>query len=138
MASTGGGVFRCPSCNEFISVGATQCRFCGASVNPEDARDRARAQSELDNAIGGARTIRLMGPPILILIPVTVLLGWLYSLVLSVILQVMVVSWLSNYRKVQAPEVKRLKRQVLLFGFMGLVSFLIAMFFFGALFLRTR
>jgi hypothetical protein len=134
-----GGVFRCVSCAEFISVSAKECRFCGAAVNAEDAIDRARAQSELDNAIGGARTIRLMGPPLLILIPLTILLGLLYSLVLFVILEVMVVSWLFRFQEVQAPEVRRLRTQVWLFLLMGLVSFSVAfVLFVGLVLLRVR
>jgi hypothetical protein len=107
-------------------------------VDAEEAIDRARAQSELDNAIGGARTIKLMGPPLLILIPLTILLGLIYSLVLSVILEVMSVSWLFRFHEVQAPEVRRLRTQVWLFALLGLLSFLIAMVLFGVLLLRTR
>jgi hypothetical protein len=137
MAKTG-GVFRCPSCKEFISVDAKECRFCSAPVNSEDAIDLTRAQSELDNAIGGARTIKLMAPPLLILIPLTVLFGLLYTVVLSVILEVMVVSWLFRFHEVQAPEVRRLRTHVWLFALMGLVAFFVAIVLFVVLLVRTR
>jgi hypothetical protein len=136
MANTSAGVFRCPSCSEFISVTAKECRFCGTPVDAEEAIDRARAQSELDNAIGGARTIKLMAPPLLILIPLTILLGLIYSLVLSAILEVMVVRWLFRFHEVQAPEVRRFRTQVWLFALLGLLSFFVALVLFGVLLLR--
>ena len=123
MATTGGGVFRCTSCNEFISVSATQCRFCGASVNAEEAKRLTLKQSELDEAISGARTIKVMGPMILVFIPLTIFVNLYFPIGLSVILEFMTIRWLIRFANVKAPEVQRLKPQVALFTVLGAVAF---------------
>jgi hypothetical protein len=136
MANTG-GVFRCPSCKEFISTGVNECRFCGAAVNAEEAKSLTRKQGELDDAIGGARTIKLMGPMILVLIPLTTLVSLLFPVGLSVILEYMTIRWLIRFAKVKTPEVQRLRWQVGLFAVLGLVAFVITALFVLVVFLRA-
>src|SRR5438034_4994124 len=113
MAKTSAGVSRCPSCKEFISVDASACRFCGVPVNAEQAKDLTRRQSELDNAIDAARTIKFMFLPFMILLPVTsILLSPAWPVVLAVIIEVMCVRWLTGFRSVRTPEVQQLRRHV--------------------------
>ena len=137
MATTGAGVFRCPSCNEFIATDASQCRFCNASVNVEEAQRLTRKQGELDDAISGARSIRIMGPMMLVFIPLTILVSLLFPVGLSAILEFMTIRWLIRYADVKAPEVKRLRWHVVLFAVLGLIAFVITGLLFLVAFLST-
>lgn len=129
MANMTAGVFRCPSCKEFISLEAGSCRFCGVPVNAAQAEDLTRKQTELDNAIGHARTIKLMLPPVLILIPlVGLVLNLFWATVLAVVAEIMCVRWLTTFRNVRTPEVRRLRIHVWLIAFLTiavLVLFLV-------------
>jgi len=106
-------------------------------VNAEEAKSLTRRQGELDNAIGGARTIKLMGPMILVLIPLTTLVSLLFPVGLSVILEYMTIRWLIRFAKVKTPEVQRLRWQVGLFAVLGLVALVITALFVLVVFLRA-
>lgn len=134
MATTGGGVFRCASCNEFISASATQCRFCGASVNVEEAKRLTLKQGELDEAIAGARTIKVMGPMLLVFIPLTIFVSLLFPIGLSIILEFMTIRWLIRFANLKNPEVQRMKSQVALFVVLGAIEFAVAALFFLGIF----
>src|SRR5678815_5308999 len=96
MATSTAGLFRCPSCKECLSVDASAWRLCGVAVNAEVAEELARRQGDLDNAIAGARTIKYMIMPFLILIPATgIIMSPAWPVVLAAILEVMCVRWLS-------------------------------------------
>lgn len=130
MATTTAGVFRCPSCKEFISVEAGVCRFCGVPVKAEDAQNLSRRQSDLDNAISGARTIKYVFLPFLILIPVTgIVLSPLWPVVLTAIIEVMCVRWLTVFRDVRTPEVARLRGHV--WGIVLLIFVVLVLFVIG-------
>ena len=42
------GVFQCPNCKEWISVGVNQCRFCNSPITEETARAVALEQADQD------------------------------------------------------------------------------------------
>jgi len=50
--------YRCPTCGEMIVATATQCRFCGAGLDPATAVGRAAHQAQVNAAAGEAHTAR--------------------------------------------------------------------------------
>jgi len=139
MATTMAGVFRCPSCKEFISVDASTCRFCSVAVNAQEAQELSRRQSDLDNAIAGARNIKYMFIPFLILIPATgIIMSPAWPVVLAIILEIMCVRWLTSFRSVHTPEADRLRRQVLIIAVLTAAELALVMFGFVQLFLLSR
>ena len=136
---TTAGVFRCPSCKEFISMEASSCRFCGVPVNAAEAADLTRKQTELDNAIGNARTIKLMLPPLLILIPlVGIVFNPFWSIILAVVAEVMCVRWLTTFHNVRTPEVGRLRIHVWLIAFLTIAVLAIFLVVIAGLILLRR
>ena len=139
MAQTTAGVFRCPSCKEFISVDAEACRFCGVAVNAEEAINLSRGQGNQDNAISGARTIKYMFLPFLILIPVTsIVLSPAWPVVLTAVIEVMCARWLIGFRDVRTPEVARLRGHVWGIALLMFVALVLVMFGLLGLLLMTR
>jgi len=139
MAQTTAGVFRCASCKEFISVDAGACRFCGVAVNAEEAENLSHRQSDLDKAISGARTIKYMFLPFLILIPVTsIVLSPAWPVVLTAIIEVMCVRWLTGFRDVRTPEVARLRGHVWGIALVIFVALVLVMFGVVGLILMAR
>ncbi len=51
-------VFECPNCKETIATSADVCRFCGAKVNHEAAREAARDLARVDQACSDASVLR--------------------------------------------------------------------------------
>lgn len=56
--SEGLDVFECPNCKETIDASADVCRFCGAKVDHEAAKNSAHLLAEVDQACSEASFLR--------------------------------------------------------------------------------
>jgi len=118
---------------------SSSCRFCGVPVNAAEAAALTRKQTELDNAIGHARTIKLMLPPVLVLIPlVGIVLNPFWATILAVVAEVMCVRWLITFRNVRTPEVGRLRMHVAVISFLTIAVLAIFLVVISGLILLIR
>ena len=107
------GVLRCPACQEFIGVDSRQCRFCGAPIDTDKAKNLASKQGLLDDAIGGARNIKIMAPSLALIALLTPVIGLIYPIVVFIIIEILAIRWLVRYKDIRATQLVRLRRQIL-------------------------
>jgi len=53
--------FPCPNCNEIISDGATQRRFCSVAIDPAVAQLVAERQEKVNHSVSDASSDSLCG-----------------------------------------------------------------------------
>lgn len=102
-------IFECPSCKETIDAKAESCRFCGAKVDREAARQGAALMARINQACSDASYMKVcalaIGAFYLIrLVPFLGLLGRIGFWVLLVAVPIWSLIWLGKYRGIESDD----------------------------------
>ena len=89
--------FPCPNCNEIISDGVTQCRFCSVAIDPAVAQLVAERQEKANQAVSDASYLRTAAIAMYVFlglsfIPILPLADWGFVIIFVVVI-VLLIRW---------------------------------------------